>query len=72
MSRGIFPSSRLLTKFPRLRQLYGPFLRAIADGDVKAYDEALERNQKRLVDVSCWMTVERAREVCLRGCFKAV
>jgi hypothetical protein len=69
---GKFPSSRLLHRFPRLEETYQPFLQAIRDGNLRAYDDALERSQRRLVSMNTWMTVEKAREVCLRGLYRIV
>ncbi|KAK4684132.1 hypothetical protein P7C73_g6068, partial [Tremellales sp. Uapishka_1] len=68
--RGSFPSAPLLSRYPRLDSLFTPFIDAIKDGNVKEYDERLEWAQPRLVGMSVYLTVERAREVCLRGLFK--
>ncbi|KAG8955524.1 COP9 signalosome (CSN) subunit [Tulasnella sp. 419] len=70
--RGQLPSEKLLSSFPRLRELYKPFLIAMRAGDIRAYDAALAWAEPRLVDMGVWLTVERCREVCLRGLFKKV
>lgn len=72
MSRSVFPSSIILSHFPRLAELYNPFFSAIKQGNVKAYDDALIRGRRRLVDMGSWFSVEKSREVCVRGLFKIV
>lgn len=68
--RGSLPSAKLLARFPRLQETYGPFVDAIRKGSVQAYDEALERAQPRLVSMNTYLAVERAREICLRTLFR--
>lgn len=68
--RGSFPSRRLLAEHPRLDELYSPFIQAIRNGDIEEYDERLEWAQPRLVGMSTYLAVERAREGCLRVLFK--
>lgn len=70
--RGQLPSTSLLHHYPRLRDLYAPFISALRAGDVKAYDAALEYAEVRLVDMGVWLAVERAREICMRCLFKKV
>ncbi|GAA94337.1 uncharacterized protein L969DRAFT_89991 [Mixia osmundae IAM 14324] len=68
--KGIMPTALLLRPFPALKNLYGPFITAYRRGDVKYYDEALQWAERRLVERSCYLIVERAREGCLRGFLK--
>ncbi|ORY31023.1 hypothetical protein BCR39DRAFT_527825 [Naematelia encephala] len=68
--RGSLPTPALISQHPRLQLLFSPFLDALKSGNVRAYDERLEWAQPRLVGMSVYLTVERAREVCLRGLFK--
>jgi hypothetical protein len=68
--RGLFPSPALLSRYPRLEETFTPFIQAIKAGDVREYDERLEWAQPRLVGMSVYLVVERAREGCLRGLFK--
>jgi hypothetical protein len=65
-----FPSPSLLALFPRLQEVYTPFIAAIKSGNVQEYDERLEWAQPRLVSMSVYLTVEKARESCLRTLFK--
>jgi hypothetical protein len=62
----------LLNRFPVLRDLYSPFISAIRAGDVSAYDRALEKDERRLVDLNIWLVLEKARELALRGLFRKV
>jgi len=67
---GSFPSRALLSLHPRLEELYIPFISAIKSGNIAVYDETLEWAQPRLVGMSVYLVVERAREGCLRMLFK--
>ncbi|KIR26486.1 COP9 signalosome complex subunit 12 [Cryptococcus deuterogattii LA55] len=67
---GRFPSASLLSQHPRLELVFSPFIEAIKNGDVEEYDRRLEWAQVRLVGMSVWLVVERAREGCLRSLFK--
>ncbi|KAG5648751.1 hypothetical protein DXG03_000098 [Asterophora parasitica] len=70
--KGHLPSAELLQRFPILDELYSSFITAIRIGDVAAYDRALERWERRLVELNLWLTLEKARELCLRGLFRRV
>lgn len=68
--RGSLPSSTLMAQHPRLRDAYQPFVDATRSGNIKAYDEALEWAQPRLVGLGTYLAIERAREGCVRVLFK--
>jgi len=68
--RGHLPSRELLDKFPVLDDLYSPFIIAIRKGDMRTFDSALERFERRLVDLNLYLTMERARELCIRELFR--
>lgn len=70
LMRGRLPSQTLLTAFPRLEELYTPFIRAIKQGNVQAFDAALTWAEPRLIQQNVWIAIEKAREVCLRGLYK--
>jgi hypothetical protein len=70
--RGHLPSSELLCRFPVLDELYAPFISAIRKGDIQGFDTALDKYERRLVDLNLWLTVEKAREICIRGLFRRV
>ena len=72
MFRGHLPSRELLDRFPVLDDLYSPFIAAIRTGDIRSYDASLERFERRLVDLNLWLTLEKARELCIRGLFRRV
>lgn len=61
-----------MKRFPVLSEMYTPFVAAIRLGDIAAFDRALEEWESKLVDLSLMLTVERARELCLRGLFRRV
>ena len=66
------PSANLLDQFPRLKELYTPFIRAIKAGDMKRYDDALLWAERRLVDEKVYLCVEKARDVCMRSFMRKV
>ncbi|KDQ21104.1 hypothetical protein BOTBODRAFT_27100 [Botryobasidium botryosum FD-172 SS1] len=70
--RGQLPSEALFKRYPRLAELYTPFVEALRKSDIKAYDAALAWAEPRLLDMGVWLTVERAREICLRCLFRKV
>ena len=61
-----------MQRFPVLDELFSPFVAAIRTGDISAYDTALERWEHRLVELNLWITIEKARELCIRGLFRRV
>ncbi|KAH9965830.1 PCI domain-containing protein [Russula dissimulans] len=70
--RGHLPSADLLSRFPVLHELYAPFISAIRKGDIQGFDTALDKYERRLVDLNIWLTLEKAREICIRGLFRRV
>ncbi|KAG5337037.1 hypothetical protein C0989_011061 [Termitomyces sp. Mn162] len=70
--KGHLPSTELLQRFPILNELYTPFTAAIRVGDVAGYDRALDQLERQLVDLNVWLTLEKARELCVRGLFRRV
>lgn len=68
--RGLLPSTRMLSKSPRLSELYGPFVTAFRTGDVDLFDEQLSKAEKRLMERGTYLVVERAREGAVRGLMK--
>jgi len=70
MLRGHLPSSRLLGRFPDLDGLYSPFVAAVRKGDIKAFDTALDRAERKLLELNVLLALEKSRELCLRGVFR--
>jgi hypothetical protein len=72
--RGHLPSQDLLKRFPELEALYQPFISAIRQGNLKAFDDALydPAAQKKLLDLGLYLILEKAREICTRGLFRKV
>jgi hypothetical protein len=70
--RGHLPSRELMQRFPVLDELYAPFIATLRTGDVSGYDAALEKWERRLAELNLWLTLEKARELCLRGLFRRV
>ncbi|KAJ7245696.1 hypothetical protein C8J57DRAFT_1678885 [Mycena rebaudengoi] len=69
---GHLPSDELLHRFPVLQDIFAPFVTAIRRGDIAAFDRALAERETRLYELSLWFTLQRTRELCLRGLFRRV
>jgi hypothetical protein len=61
-----------MQRFPVLQELFAPFIFAIRVGDIAVYDRALEKWERRLLELNLWLTLEKARELCLRSLFRRV
>ncbi len=72
MLKGHLPSDELMTRFPDLENLYRSFIKAIRTGDISSYDHALDLHEKKLLDLNLYITLEKARESCLRSLFRRV
>ncbi|KAJ7034140.1 hypothetical protein C8F04DRAFT_956763 [Mycena alexandri] len=70
--RGHLPSEELLHRFPILADVFVPFVNAIRSGDIAGFDRALEDRELRLIELNLLLTIEKARELCLRGLFRRV
>ncbi|KDR84093.1 hypothetical protein GALMADRAFT_275300 [Galerina marginata CBS 339.88] len=68
--QGQLPSAELMKRFPVLDEIFSPFTTAIRLGDLKAYDVALEKWETRLLELNLWLSIEKARELCLRSLFR--
>ncbi|KAF8897869.1 hypothetical protein BD779DRAFT_1714127 [Infundibulicybe gibba] len=70
--KGHLPSEELMQRFPVLQEIFAPFIAAIRIGDISSYDKALEKWERKLLELNLWLTLEKARELCLRGLFRRV
>lgn len=61
-----------MNRFPVIQEVFAPFISAIRFGDIAAFDNAMEKWEGKLVDLNLWLTLEKARELCLRGLFRRV
>jgi hypothetical protein len=59
-----------MKRFPVLDEIFAPFIAAIKFGDLKAYDQALEKWETRLLELNLWLSLEKARDLCLRSLFR--
>lgn len=70
--RGHLPSRELLHRFPLVAEIYNPFIDALKKSDIKEYDSAIYKWEKRLLDLNVGLVIERARELVMRGLFRRV
>ncbi|CCG83417.1 Putative uncharacterized protein [Taphrina deformans PYCC 5710] len=66
------PSIALLRQFPSLSALYTPTIVALRSGNVAAYDRALLRNEADFIRRRTYLTLERARDLCIRSLFRKI
>jgi hypothetical protein len=59
-------------RFPILPDIFAPFVAAIRTGDIAGFDRALEQREARPIELNLLLTLEKARELCLRGLFRHV
>ncbi|CAJ0751537.1 3931_t:CDS:2 [Entrophospora sp. SA101] len=72
LAKGTLPSKQLLSSYPRMYNIYSPFIESIRDGNVKKFDESLVLKEKLLVAQNTFLTVELARQIAVRVLFKKV
>ncbi|KAJ7646844.1 hypothetical protein FB45DRAFT_1099023 [Roridomyces roridus] len=70
--KGHLPSDELMYRFPVLADIFSPFVAAIRAGDLAAYERALELREARLIELNLLLTLEKGRELCMRGLFRRV
>ncbi|KAJ7827668.1 hypothetical protein B0H14DRAFT_2270765, partial [Mycena olivaceomarginata] len=68
--RGHLPSDELMHRFPWPADIFAPFVAAIRTGEIAGFDRALEQRETRLIELNLLLTLEKARELCLRGLFR--
>ncbi|KTW32282.1 uncharacterized protein T551_00373 [Pneumocystis jirovecii RU7] len=66
------PSSALLSKFSRLKDLYEPLKKYIRKGNLRGYDKLLLKKEKELVTRRIYLIIERIRDTCMRNLFRRV
>ncbi|KAJ3129530.1 COP9 signalosome (CSN) subunit [Nowakowskiella sp. JEL0407] len=72
MLSGILPTHRMLQKYPLLAEIFAPFISAIKTGNVRLYDESLNKEQKELIQRGVYLVIEKCRSLCVRVLFKKV
>lgn len=66
------PSISLLRQYPKISALYTPLIIALRSGNVAAYDRTLVRNEREFIRRRVYLTLERARDLCLRSLFRKI
>ena len=72
LRHGKLPSPALLAAHPQLNQLFAPLVSSLKRGDLRGFDAALEEAEGELVKRRIYLTLERARDVCVRNLFRQV
>ncbi|KAJ7819033.1 hypothetical protein B0H14DRAFT_3738145 [Mycena olivaceomarginata] len=70
---GHLPSDEVMHRFPILADIFADifvlFIAAIRMGDIAGLDRALAQREARLNELNLLLTLEKARELCLRELF---
>lgn len=66
------PSRALLDRTPGLSKMFAPIFKAIKQGHLQAFDVALADAEAELVHRRVYLTMERARDLCMRNLFRKV
>ncbi|KAJ2466366.1 COP9 signalosome (CSN) subunit [Coemansia sp. RSA 2322] len=66
MLEGRMPQSRLLRRYPSIKELYGGLVKAAITGDLRLFDEILLAKEQKLVSLGTYMAVEHVRRVAVR------
>ncbi|KAL9090234.1 MAG: hypothetical protein Q9159_002039 [Coniocarpon cinnabarinum] len=66
------PSPALLASSPHLHRLFAPLCKATKSGHLAAFDKALAKGEEEFVKRRIYLTLERARDVCLRNLLRKV
>lgn len=66
------PSEKLLKPYPRLQKLFLPLSRHIKNGELHAFDVALQRGEDEFVKRRIYLTLERGRDIALRNLLRNV
>ncbi|KAI8583585.1 hypothetical protein K450DRAFT_221832 [Umbelopsis ramanniana AG] len=63
---GKLPTRKLLNRYPSISALYSPLVSAIREGNVRAFDVAMESGYAHLIDRGTFLTIEKARSMVIR------
>lgn len=66
------PSSQLLALDPDLQRVFTPICAAIRQGDLAAFDAAMEASEPEFARRKIYLTLERSRDLCLRNTLRKV
>ncbi|KAI9501953.1 COP9 signalosome (CSN) subunit [Coemansia spiralis] len=66
MMEGKMPHSRLLRRYPRVRSIYGPLVKAVKSGDLQTFDKQLRAVEQQLVSLGLYMATEYVRKLVIR------
>ncbi|KAI8991697.1 hypothetical protein BDF20DRAFT_845891 [Mycotypha africana] len=72
LMRGILPTDKLFSKFPKARHLYGDLANAIRRGDIKQFNTALNDAESQLIRQGTYFAIEKAESIAIRQLFRKV
>ncbi|KAK4160984.1 putative COP9 signalosome complex subunit 12 [Cladorrhinum sp. PSN259] len=66
------PTEKLLEPYPRLQKLFLPLCKCIKQGELHAFDLALQEGEDKFVKRRIYLTLERGRDIALRNLLRKV
>lgn len=72
LMRGILPTKKLFSRFPKTRQIYGELANSIKAGNVKAFNVALSDSESLLIRQGTYFAIEKAESIAIRQLFRKV
>lgn len=66
------PTKKLLEPYPKLQKLFLPLAKCIRQGDLRAFDLALQEGEEEFVKHRIYLTLERGRDIALRNLLRKV
>jgi hypothetical protein len=72
LTSSVLPTHTLLESYPLLTKLFLPLASAIKRGNLYSYDLAMSSGEEYFSKRRIYLTLERAREICIRNLFHRV
>lgn len=66
------PTKKLLESYPKLQELFLPLAKCIRQGNLRAFDLALQHGEEEFIKRRIYLTLERGRDIALRNLLRKV
>jgi hypothetical protein len=66
------PTSSLLEPYPNLKAIFWPLILSIKHASLSGFEAALQSGETYFIKRRIYLTLERARDICLRNLFRKV
>lgn len=66
------PTASLLEPYPNLKAIFWPLISSIKHASLAGFESALQSGETYFIKRRIYLTLERARDICLRNLFRKV